>query len=155
MLEGLAQDLTSIESGHPLAPFRSVNRSVLLKWDDLKLAFYQPSDVVESVSSQELLQKHSALQESDGNLNEDLEILEEQVDTLLQEPKDDIHLSVMDKNRQRQSQLEQVVRDAYALTSPPNIPWLWRFRIALDESTNFLEHELIQQPVLCLLLCST
>ena len=155
MLEGLAHDLTSVESGHPLAPFRSVNRSVFLKWDDLKLCFYQPSDMAESTVSQELLQKHAALQESDGNLHEELDLLEEQVDSLLKDSKDNDHLSLMEQNRQRQSQLDKVVKDAYALTSPPNIPWLWRFRMALDESTNFLEHELIQQPVMCLLVCSS
>ena len=155
MLEGLSQDLTSIESGFPLAPFRSVSRSVFFNWDDLKLAFFQPNDVAESTSPQEILQSNAALQESDGNLQEELDLLEEQVDKLLQDPEDESQVSAMDRSRQRKLQLEQVMRDAFALTSPPDIPWLWRFRVALDDSTNFLRHDLIQQPVLCLLVCSS
>ena len=155
MLEGLSQDLTSIASGFPLASFRSVSRTVNFKWDDLKLAFFQPNDIAESTSPQELLQSNAALQASDGNLLEELDLLEDQVDKLLQDPKDESHVSAMDRNRQRKAQLEQVMRDAYALTSPPDIPWLWRFRVALDDSTNFLEHDMIQQPALCLLVCSS
>eukprot|EP00547_Thalassionema_nitzschioides_P005452 CAMPEP_0194202854 /NCGR_PEP_ID=MMETSP0156-20130528/2775_1 /TAXON_ID=33649 /ORGANISM="Thalassionema nitzschioides, Strain L26-B" /LENGTH=1887 /DNA_ID=CAMNT_0038928459 /DNA_START=174 /DNA_END=5837 /DNA_ORIENTATION=- len=188
LIEGLAQDLSSVSSGHPLAPFRSLSRSMLLNWDDdLKLAFYDASndyDNPQKEKTQELLQSHAALKASDGNLAEELDLLEGQVDQLLlQDMKTyntnssgiaasssssggedektnsnkNQYQTLMEANRQRQQKYDQVVKDAFALTSPPNIPWLWRFRMALDESTQFLEAtgDYMSQPAVCLLVCST
>mmetsp|Transcript_6872 Transcript_6872/g.10438 ORF Transcript_6872/g.10438 Transcript_6872/m.10438 type:complete len:723 (+) Transcript_6872:152-2320(+) len=174
LFEGLAQDLSSVSSGHPLAPFRSLSRSLLLDWDeDLKLSFFAVDDYEETTTTedaQQLLQSHAALRDDDGNLAEELDLLEGQVDQLVLQAMDgssnsssssssnkSTTITVMEANRQRQFQYEQVVKDAFALTSPPNIPWLWRFRMALDESTTHLKAtgDRMSQPLVCLLVCST
>lgn len=205
MLEGLAQEWNTSgdgggssnnnnSSGIPQQqqqqiPFRSVNRSILLGHSNLQVTFVEPQNVavMEETKAHELLQHHAALQRQDGNLHEELDMLEDQVDALLQDDDPEskapskITTTVtgasassgasvtsastttsttsqntwMDHNQQRSMQLEQVVKDAYALTSPPNIPWLWRYRMALDHSTNHISHDLICQPALCLLVCST
>lgn len=173
LFEGLAQDLSSVSSGHPLAPFRSLSRSLLLDWDeDLKLSFFAVDDyeTTTTENAQQLLQSHAALRDDDGNLAEELDLLEGQVDQLVLQAMDgnsnsssssssnkSTTTTVMEANRQRQFQYEQVVKDAFALTSPPNIPWLWRFRMALDESTTHLKAtgDRMSQPLVCLLVCST
>lgn len=69
-----------------------------------------------------------------------MELLEDRVELLLQPGEDT---------------LEQVIKDAYELTSPLNLPWLLRYRYALDASTDTLPHDLIQCPPLVLLVCTT
>ncbi len=50
--------------------------------------------------------------------------------------------------------MEEATRDAYQVTSPLDIPWLTRYRHALDVSTDALPHDLINCPPLALLVCT-
>jgi hypothetical protein len=61
----------------------------------------------------------------------------------------------MDRHSDRETRMEQAVKDAYALTSPIHIPWLWRYRVALDSVTDGLPWDLASAPVLVLCVCTT
>ena len=147
MLDGLAQDLSSVSM--PLPPFRSVHRSMLLHWDTLKVSFVEPSDFSPCEDASFL---HEYAKIDDGSDD----TLEEQVDAMLV---DDSLKSgdslLMDQQRLRQERLSNVAKNAFELTSPPDMPWLVRYRAALDQSTDYLEHDLLQAPPLCLLVCTT
>jgi hypothetical protein len=145
MLQGLALDLSSVAM--PLPPFRSVARSMLLHWDTLKVSFVEPSDFQECQDF-DFLQDQARVDDSD-------DALEDMVDSMLKPLPAQHPQNIMDEQRHRQSRLAQVSKDAFALTSPPDLPWLVRYRSALDESTDYLEHELIHAPALCLLVCSS
>ncbi|GKY94633.1 hypothetical protein MPSEU_000428800 [Mayamaea pseudoterrestris] len=164
MLEGLIQSATSSNSAaaasNPLPPFRSTTRSLQLNWSEIQISFIEPDQLAAPLPdghAQTLLQQHAVLQSSDGNLQHELQILEDQVDNLLQDNvQDQSNVSdPMDWYTDRQEQLQQVTKDAYALTSPLSIPWLWRYRMALDASTDGLEPDMFQCPALCLLVCTT
>ena len=55
----------------------------------------------------------------------------------------------------QQKRQEQVHKDAFQLTSPLNIPWLRRYRLAADECTDHLQHELFACPAVILSVCTT
>jgi hypothetical protein len=110
--------------------------------------------------AQSILYQHALLKDEDGDLQRELTMLEEQVDNLLDEAYDggggnDSVLSEMDRHSERESRMEQAVKDAYALTSPIHIPWLWRYRVALDSVTDGLPWDLSSAPVLVLCVCTT
>ena len=153
LLQGLVQDLSS--ASQPLAPFRSIGRSLTMQWNSMPINIIDHMTQMSPNTAQELLQQHAQLQPTDGNLMEELDLLEDQVDALLFDPTSDESRSDMQRSIDRQSQLEQITKDAFALTSPPNIPWLCRFRAALDESTNWLEHDLIGAPAVCIVVVSS
>jgi hypothetical protein len=146
MLGGLAQDLSSVAM--PLPPFRSVARSMLLHWDTLKVTFVEPSDFTPD-HTVDFVQNQGFGNDSDS-------ALETMVDSMLKPiPNEQYPQNIMDEQLERQSRLAQVSKDAFSLTSPPDMPWLFNYRRALDTSTDYLEHELIQAPPLCLLVCSS
>ena len=173
MLEGLVQQQVAGGGGNsPMPstsstiPFRSATKSLHLSPNDVNVTFVEPDDLfrpVQDEMAQAMLDKNAQLQPSDGNLEQELCLLEDQVDNLLQEEnrfaEDGDHVDVNESNYDRYharvSQMEQVTKDAYALTSPTNIPWLWRFRIALDASTDNMPHELSQAPPVVLLVATT
>eukprot|EP00977_Amphora_coffeiformis_P006112 scaffold1323_cov160-Amphora_coffeaeformis.AAC.17 len=154
LMAGLQAGSSSNTSNATLPPFRSITRALILNWEDLQVQFIDAIPTTTPAQAQIALQQGAALQAGDGNLEQELNLLEDQVDNLLQEePVAAAHL--MDWHEQRQRQLEQVTKDAYSLTSPLTIPWLARYRRALDTSTNGLEHDLAACPALCLLVCTT
>jgi len=159
MFQGLVQSMisgyanikpTATSSTPRLAPFRSANNFIELKWSDLSIDFCESIACMTDAEAASLLQKEATLQDSDGNVEGEMYVMEDQVDNLLQpvppQPKD--------ASARRDAQ-QQVLKDAFELTSPQNIPWLLRYRQALDESTNYMDHELFHCPVLALVVCST
>ena len=156
----------------------------------------QHEDAPVDFQAQALLHAAAALQERDGNLAQELDLLEDQVDHLLlpktpllsttttttsaatgedADGSTDDDTSTVDQpsprrtspssnkedanpmnwHEARQRQLDQVTRDAYSLTSPLTIPWLLRYRQALDHVTANGPHDLTACPVLCLVVCTT
>lgn len=157
LLGGLVQSMSPSSSPGVLPPFRSVTRSLTLHWSDLAVDFIEAEDVAGVMGeddAQRMLAEHAVLKTEDGNLAAELELLEDQVDNLLVETETEPILSP-EALADRQSQLEQVVKDAHQLTSSLSIPWLWRFRTALDATTDGLEHDLLNAPQLCLLVATT
>jgi hypothetical protein len=162
LLEGLSSSATTTAT-----PFRSAHRSMAV--DSVRVTFVEPDQIAACMAddaARELLHERAAVQTADGNLQHELALLEDQVDNLLASQQEELHsndnnnitnipLDCLDAGAERQRQLEQATKDAFALTSPLTIPWLWRYRQALDESTNGAPHELFQCPPLCLLVCTT
>jgi len=131
-----------------MTPFRSVNRSLFLK--DVRVRFVTSSefDPVNPDDTMSLLNENATLREEDGDIDQDISLLEDRVDDLLQEQKTDNE----DENRET---LEEVTKEAYRYTSPlDSMPWLIRYRQALDQSTDGLSHDLINCPPLVLLVCT-
>jgi hypothetical protein len=204
MLEGLVQNLfANTNNNTPLAPFRSVTRSLIVTWDDLaNVTFTKPDRLLllnnnanlpgGNNSSNEVaagqLQQAAIMQESDGNLQHELAVLEDQIDNLLCDENEDADSSSnstggggtggngggssshdvprsytdpMGEYERIQRRQEQATKDAFQLTSPLNIPWLWRYRQALDESTSAaagtmtIQHELFACPAVILTVCTT
>lgn len=120
-------------------PFRSVAKSLFLSWRDLNVRFREPDELE---SNKVDLPGSCRLQPSDGNLESDLCLLEDQVENLLQDD-------------QEVRKLEDVTKDAFQLTSPLSIPWMLRYRQSLDQATDDLEHDLISCPPLILYVCTT
>ena len=179
LLEGLAVDWSTSTEQQASIPFRTVNRSVLLHTQNIRVSFGSPSSVQQIGSADEaheLLQRSASLDKpsnTDGandkgsdKLSRELDLLEDRVDDLLQPSKNDRknndpdeeakrQIFWMDANEEGRITHKEVVEDAFSLTSPPENDWLWRFRMALDHTTNHLSHDLITQPALCLLVCSS
>ena len=191
---------TAASQGSSLPPFRSMTRAMTLQWSDVPVYFVESfrdwtTLSTSDLEAQSLLHTAAELQDSDGNLSHELDILEDQVDHLLmpktssssssssqQQPLnnsndgsadsqdgnaakntgttkednlDDLLLNPMSWHEQRQRQLDQVTRDAYSLTSPLTIPWLRRYRQALDHVTSYAPHDLMACPAICLFVCTT
>lgn len=188
LLEGLSQPLTTAgqqqQQSSSSYPFRSVNRQ--LQVSDVGVRFIEPEQLYVPHSddeAQQLLNQHALLQESDGDLAKELTVLEDQVDTLLDEDPyggedcandassasasstlqphgggdgSQHHSSyVYDRHTRRGARWEQVVRDAHALTSPLHIPWLWRYRVASDHATDQLPWDLMATPIVVLCIATT
>ncbi|CAB9513824.1 trafficking protein particle complex [Seminavis robusta] len=157
LLEGLARTLPEY-STRQIPPFRSIFKSLSLSWKDVPLTFVTPEQLAQPMNyetAQEILQQQAQLQQADGNLTDELNLLEDQVDTLLQDAPNQNCYDYMSDYEERVKQQKQVVKDAYALTSPLNIPWLLRYRHAIDASTDQMPHDLIACPPICLLICTT
>jgi tetratricopeptide (TPR) repeat protein len=143
MFQGLLQDVRPTQQ---LPPFRSIHKSLTLTGSQLQVQFMEGSMLspYSFEDAHDMLQQNALLQEADGNLDQELVLLEDRVDELLQ-----------DSISQGEESLEKITKDAFALTSPLDIPWLLRYRHALDVSTNSLPHDLINCPPLLLLVCTT
>lgn len=183
LLQGLYHDVqtsASTRKQFPLPPFRSMQRSMLLSWEDLHLNFVTPSEFTQTDNAlaSAWLDEEAALVPSDGNLHQDLSILEDQIEVLLSddpttttskehtntstvdahsvESHDDEETThTMDLYKSRQRRLEKVTQDAFRLTSPENIPWLARYKSTLNSTTDYLGHELCHAPLVVLLVCSS
>lgn len=186
MFEGLVQKnllpnmtssgSTSNSSTSLLPPFRSANRTIsTLTWDDLPtMTFIEPdelstSSLFHNKNAATQLASAVVLQESDGNLQHELEVLEDQIDTLLYDDgnnadAEDHNLDnsqeendYYSKYQRIQRRQEQAYKDAYQLTSPLNIPWLWRYRQTLDETSTGKgqQHDMFNCPVIVLSICTT
>jgi uncharacterized membrane protein YgcG len=153
-----------------LAPFRSVTKSLHLDWSDINVTFCQNQTLAQAptdIQAAKSLAAHAVLQVQDGNLEYEMELLQDQVDNLLQDNNNtsgnnnssgsgnNSNDDPMNWYQDRQRQLEQVTKDAFALTSPLTIPWLWRYRQALDASTAGLQHDLTSCPAIVLTVCTT
>ena len=136
LFQGIAHNL---QVGQ-MPPFRSLMKSLTLS--DVPFQFIESMEAYNNESAHDLLQENAKLQDADGNVAQDLVLLEDRVDELLQD-------------RGKDETLEQTTKDAYNLTSPLDIPWLQRYRHALDESTRDLPHDYAACPPLILLVCST
>jgi len=158
LFQGLGRSLPDYAQ-RQIPPFRSIaNKSLHLQWKDVPLRFVTPAELavpMEPELAQDLLQQQAQLQPQDGNLAEELNLLEEQIDGLLQDPREEHSYDYMSNYEMRQREQAQVVKDAFALTSPSNIPWALRYRHALDASTDQMPHDLISCPPVCLLICTT
>ncbi|KAG7348164.1 ER-golgi trafficking TRAPP I complex subunit [Nitzschia inconspicua] len=140
LFQGIVHELKLQQNN--MTPFRSINRSLFP--NEVKVRFVEPSQM-EPLSYQaahDLLNDNAKIQSADGNVAQDLVVLEDRVDELLQE-------------RNKEETLQAATKDAYQLTSPMDIPWMVRYRLALDASTNALPHDLINAPPLVLLVCTT
>ncbi|GAX22513.1 hypothetical protein FisN_14Hh135 [Fistulifera solaris] len=139
------------QSPPTIPPFRSLTRFLNLTWQDLEIRFVEEFPTMSDTEAADLLSREAQIHATDGNLESELCLLEDQVDNLLlDEPPS---LSVTHEERQRQ--LDQIHKDAFDLTSPLTIPWLQRYRQALDESTEDATHDLFHCPALCLLVATT
>jgi hypothetical protein len=141
LFQGIIQDV-KLQQNNNLTPFRSIYKSLFLT--EVKVRFVEPSqlDPLSYEAAHDLLNENAKIQPSDGNVAQDLVVLEDRVDELLQE-------------RNKEETLQAATKDAFQLTSPLDIPWLVRYRVALDASTNALPHDLINAPPLVLLVCTT
>lgn len=183
LLQGLMQqDASSNQGGGAnnnnnatnLPPLRSLGKSFTWAWSDMaqRIRFVSP-ETIEPYSyseAQDLLSEHAKLQDQDGNLEEELNLLEDQVDNLVLSTSTSYASSSWSSSSSGQLllppapqpkplvnvQRDQAVKDAFALTSPPNLPWLLRYRHALEESTKCLPYDLLSScPPLILLVAST
>eukprot|EP00980_Cylindrotheca_fusiformis_P016923 scaffold5156_cov143-Cylindrotheca_fusiformis.AAC.3 len=138
LFQGIAQDCKPSQ----MPPFRSISKSLFP--ENVQIQFVEPTSLEPYgyEESHQILSDHAKLQDADGNVAQELLLLEDRVDELLQD-------------RTTDESLEQVTRDAYQLTSPLDIPWLLRYRYALDETTNHLPHDLVHCPPLVLLVCTS
>lgn len=160
LLGGLYRSATSSSTPPtpPLAPFRSVTRSLTISWPEVRVRFVEEEQLspVSDETAADSLQRAAALQEQDGNLPQELALLEDQIDNLLgsNTPTDQFPdgPAAMAARRERHA---QVVEDAFQLTSPLNIPWLVRYRLAADDCTDHLEHEQFACPAVILAVCTT
>jgi hypothetical protein len=140
-----------------VAPFRSASKFMHLTWKDIHVTFQSANKEMEDSAAAQLMQQQAVLHATDGNLEEELFLLEDQVDNLLQnkpQPQSQ-NTDPYTAWEERQREQEQVQKDAFSLTSPLTIPWLWRYRQALDISTDHLPHELFHCPPLALCICTT
>ncbi|KAL3943892.1 MAG: hypothetical protein SGBAC_002050 [Bacillariaceae sp.] len=142
MFQGIVHDFKPDGKPSQLPPFRSVNRSLNLKQVPIQFFLAEHLQPHSYTQAHDMLSDHAKLQDIDGNVAQELLLLEDRVDELLQD-------------RATDDTLEQVTREAYRLTSPLDIPWLLRYRYALDESTNHLEHDLVSCPPVVLLVCTS
>ena len=142
MFQGLLQDSRSQQQQQAIPPFRSMTRSFTPT--SVKLQFIDRLSPLTTAQAHEMLQQHAILQSTDGNLNQELTLLEDRVDELLQE-----HQS------EEPEPLEKVTKEAFNLASPMDIPWLVRYRHALDHSTDFLEYDLLNGPPVIVTICTT
>ncbi len=158
MLQGIARTLPDYATRADSTFSAPCRQSLSLSWKDVPLDFVTPDQLARPMSheiAQSMLQDQAQLQASDGNLAQELNLLEDQVDTLLQETSTPESHDYMADFEARTLHEEQVVKDAFSLTSPLNIPWLLRYRYALDASTDQLPHDLMACPPVCLLICTT
>jgi hypothetical protein len=181
LFEGLLQSSLANNNNNNnntlLPPIRSLTRSLQLTMSQLPVTFVEADQLAVPMTDKEAqayLQQQALLQASDGDLQHDLNILEDAIDSLLQDDNNHNNDTSDNHNKQQQQQedgethslssttmqarqehFQQVTKDAFALTSPLTIPWLWRYRQGLDATTNHLEHDLLQCPPLCLLVCTT
>ena len=74
-----------------MVPFRSVTKSLFLSWSDVHVRFSDVNDLVnrDEEENKSLLPAACRLQPTDGNLEQDLCLLEDQVDNLLQDNDED------------------------------------------------------------------
>ena len=158
LLSGLYRSATTSGANPtpPLAPFRSITRPIAISWQDVRVSFVEEEHLtaVPDDTAAERLQNVAALQASDGNLPQELELLEDQIDNLLGSPagpKDDGPSAAA----ARAERHAHVVQDAFQLTSPLNIPWLLRYRMASDDCTDHLPHEQFPCPAVILAVCTT
>jgi hypothetical protein len=144
LFQGIVRDmpLQQGSSHSPPTPFRSVHKSLFPT--HVRVRFVEPSqmDPLSYQQAHDLLSDNAKIQDADGNVAQDLVLLEDRVDDLLQD-------------RSSNETLAEATKDAFALTSPLDIPWLVRYRLALDKSTDALPHDLINCPPLVLLVCTT
>jgi len=180
LLQGLFQSVASTQQQQQqqqqssLPPFRSVTKSLHLEWSDVQLQFLQPNEAAVPMTNEDAVQAlkdHAVLLDTDGNLAYELQLLQDQIDNLLQDNNDSSNNSKnynnynnnkkgtrtdpMNYQKDRRDQLEQVTKDAFLLTSPLEIPWLWRYRQALDASTAHAQHDLTLAPAIVLTVCTT
>lgn len=89
LLQGLARTLPDY-TNRQIPPFRSIAKFLSLQWKDVPLTFVTPEQLAQPMShetAQELLQQQAQLRDTDGlNLTQELDLLEDQVDALLQDP---------------------------------------------------------------------
>ena len=163
MFQGVVHDLKlSTNQNQRLPPFRSIN-SKSLNITSLKVKFVSQLGEYDYAQAHTLLQSNAKLQDADGNVAQELLLLEDRVDELLQDRNNKSNSNVSgadnDYNKENTTNnvetLEDVTKDAYNLTSPLDIPWLIRYRLAIDASTNNLPHDLINCPPLILTVCTT
>ncbi|KAL3925019.1 MAG: hypothetical protein SGILL_000681 [Bacillariaceae sp.] len=144
MFQGIVHDmpLASQQNNNMPTPFRSIHKSLFPT--HVKVRFVEPSQMqpLSYQAAHDLLSDNAKIQDADGNVAQDLVLLEDRVDDLLQERKQD-------------ETLAEATKDAFQLTSPLDIPWMVRYRLALDRSTDALPHDLINCPPLVLLVCTT
>jgi len=90
-------------------------------------------------------------------------LLEDRIDELLQQNKRKNNNTTTttttttgyEEQDEQGESLDEVASEAYRLTSPlDSMPWLVRYRHALDQSTDSLPHDLINCPPLVLLVCT-
>jgi hypothetical protein len=189
LFQGLAKTISSSSSSSDptssnttttsnLLPFRSVSnhKPLSVSLEDLELQFLEDKDDMDRISdadAAQILQRVAQLQTSDGNLEQELQILEDKIDHLLSSEqhhpehrtKDSSTSSStsttssswdgMERHEQMIRNQEQVTKDAYQLTSPLHIPWLTRYRQALDETTHHGTHEQFACPAVIVTIATT
>lgn len=162
LLQGLYSTTASQQDTPLLAPFRSVTRSLTLHWEQLQVQFSEDMAATPDDVAVLTLQRVAALQEQDGNLQHELALLEDQIDNLLSSEDHHTnaaaaaaHTSAADDYQAAVEQHQQVVTDAFRLTSPLTIPWLRRYRQAADDCTDHLQHEQFDCPAIILTICTT
>jgi tetratricopeptide (TPR) repeat protein len=169
LLQGLVQTSTP-STASPMAsgpnasstttPFRSVSRLLHTPAEQWQMLQFFEEDSLGSISdtaAMTALQEATHLQAADGNLPQELELLEDQVDNLLSEdPRnaEERGFDALDQDDDGEH-WQQVVADAHRLTSSLTIPWLGRYRQAVDEGTDRAAHEHFHCPALILLVASS
>ena len=145
LFQGIVEE--SKPSLQTMTPFRSVGRSLFL--NDVRVRFLTPThyDPMSAKNTASLLDDYAALRDGDGDIDQDLTLLEDQIDELLQ--------TGQSESEEEKESLEDVTKEAFRLTSPlDSMPWLIRYREGLDRATDGLPHDLINCPPLVLLVCT-
>jgi len=104
---------------------------------------YTPDLETKQETFEEKLYQSCKIWKADGNLEKELEELETRTKDLLE-------------SKEEEKSVQKNAKEAYALTSPPTIPWLLRFRSTLDHTSSFHSlHDYFTNPPVCILIAST
>jgi ER-Golgi trafficking TRAPP I complex 85 kDa subunit len=169
LLQGLVQttpttNASPVTSGptanHNTTPFRSVSRLLHIPTEQWQMLQFLEEDSLDRMSDADAaaaLQDATRLHDADGNLPQELALLEDQVDNLLSEDpvRDDGAYHGDTDHVDDDEHLQHVVADAHRLTSSLTIPWLRRYRQAADAATDRAAHEHFHCPALMLLVATS
>eukprot|EP00536_Pseudo-nitzschia_multiseries_P010236 jgi/Psemu1/67347/estExt_Genemark1.C_3050054 len=158
LFQGVMEDISPCLQS--MTPFRSVGRSLFL--NDVRVQFMTASQLDGPFTfedTQAMMSECVSLRKEDGDVDQDLTLLENRIDEILQQSGTNSgtnsSCSCSDGETQPGESLEEIAKEAYRLTSPmDSMPWLIRYRQALDRSTDVLPHDLINCPPLVLLVCT-
>ena len=139
----------------------------------------EENDDDDDIRARTILQNATTLRPTDGNIQQELHVLEDTIDNLLSvsvhrgrhhdassalEQGYTNHYTASSSTSTSQDFLQpeqeehvydQVVNDAYRLTSSLHIPWLIRYRQACDSCTNILTHDQFHCPAIIVFVATT
>ena len=154
LFQGLAIKLDgATTTNSPVPPLRSMNQTLHLEWNQIQLQFID-SIPTSRHDAQPMLSQAAELHETDGDLQKELVFLQDSIVEELLSHQDLHENHLMDYSSARQRQLQERIQRASEITCNDAVPWMQRYRRALDHSTNGMEHN-IRAPIVVLLVATT